>query len=154
VRPHEGDLKIRRLGSVAYALYASPGYVEKHGTPDPRTGCKGHALIDWPLPYTIIAQVPWLRDHARNAMVVLRSSSAMTRLAAAVGGAGVALLPCVIADGDPRLVRVKSEVPPAQDLFLATHRDLAAVPRIRATLAFLAEIARRGAKRLAGTGKR
>jgi DNA-binding transcriptional LysR family regulator len=154
VRPHEGDLKIRRLGSVAYALYASPAYLEKHGAPDPRTGCTGHALIDWPVPYTIIAQVPWLRTFAGNATVVLRSGSAMTRLAAAVSGAGVALLPCVIADGDPRLRRIKSEPPPAQDLFLATHRDLAAVPRIRATLAFLADAAKRAAKRLAGTAKR
>jgi DNA-binding transcriptional LysR family regulator len=154
VRPHEGDLKIRRLGSVAYALYASPGYIEKHGTPDPRTGCKGHALIDWPAPYTIIAQVPWLRACAAHASVVLRSSSAMTRLAAAAAGAGMALLPRLIADPDPRLVRVPSEAPPAQDLFLATHRDLAAVPRIRATLAFLADTARRAARRLTGAGKR
>jgi DNA-binding transcriptional LysR family regulator len=113
-------------------------------------GAADHALIDWPVPYTIIPQVPWLREQAAKAAVVLRSSSAMTRLAAAASGVGVALLPRVIADPDPRLVRVPSEPPPVQDLWLVTHRDLARVPRIRATLDFLGEIARRAARRLNG----
>ena len=154
LRPHQGDLRLRRLGTVGYALYASQAYVDRHGMPDPRTGCAGHALIDWPVPYTIIPQVPWLREQAARATVVLRSSSAMTRLAAAASSVGVALLPRVIGDPDPRLVRVPSEPPPVQDLWLVTHRDLARVPRIRAVLDFLGETARRAARRLNGAAKR
>jgi len=154
LRPHQGDLRVRRLAAVGYALYASPSYVARHGMPDPDDGCAGHALVDWPVPYTIIPQVPWLREQAAHATVVLRSTSAMTRLAAAASGVGVALLPCVIADPDPRLVRVPSAPAPVQDLWLVTHRDLARVPRIRATLEFLTETARRAARRLAGTAKR
>jgi len=60
----------------------------------------------------------------------------------------------VIADPDPRLIRVPSDVAPMQDLWLATHRDLARVPRIRATLEFLTETARRAARKLAGASKR
>ncbi len=150
LRPHQGDLRVRRLGAVGYALYVSQAYVERCGVPDPRSGCAGHTLIDWPVPYTIIPQVPWLREQAARATVVLRSTSAMTRLAAAASGLAIALLPCVIADPDPRLVRVPSAPPPVQDLWLATHRDLARVPRIRATLEFLAESARRAARRLSG----
>jgi DNA-binding transcriptional LysR family regulator len=150
VRPEAGDLRIRRLGAVGYALYAGPGYLGRHGKPDAADGLAGHALIDWPLDYTVIPQVPWLRRVGSKATVVLRSSSAMTRLAAAVADVGVALLPRVIGDADPRLVRVASETPPPQDLWLATHRDLAAVPRIRAVLTFLTDAAKRSARRLNG----
>src|SRR5271170_6560752 len=148
IRPEQGDLKLRRLGAVGYALYASAAYLERRGAP--RAGLTGHDLIDWPVDYTVIPQVPWLRAHAGDATVVLRSSSAMTRLAAA-SGAGIALLPLLVADLDPRLVRVPSDPPPSQELWLVTHRDLAAVPRIRATATFLADTARRAARRLDGS---
>jgi DNA-binding transcriptional LysR family regulator len=151
IRPAQGDLKLRRLGAVGYALYASAAYLERRGVP--RAGFAGHDLIDWPVDYTVIPQVPWLRAHAADATVVLRSSSAMTRLAAAAADAGIALLPRLVADLDPRLVRVPSDPPPTQELWLVTHRDLAAVPRIRATTTFLADTARRAARRLNGSAK-
>ena len=147
-RPTQGDLRGRKLGQVGYALYASRDYLDRRGAPAP--GFAGQLLIDWPVDYTVIPQVPWLRRVATAATVVLRSNSAMTRRAAATSGAGIALLPCILADLDPVLVRIESEAPPKQDLWLVTHHDLARVPRIRATLEFLAALAKRSAKRLAG----
>ena len=147
-RPTQGDLRGRRLGHVAYALYASRDYLDRRGAPAP--GFAGQLLIDWPVDYTVIPQVPWLRRVADAATVVLRSDSAMTRRAAAASGAGIALLPCVLADLDPALVRVRSEPAPKQELWLVIHRDLARVPRVRATLEFLAALAKCSAKRLAG----
>lgn len=142
--PTQRDLKVRRLAAVRYALYASPAYLAAHSTPE--GDLAGHRLIDWPLPYTVIPQVPWLRARADKAAVVLRSNSAMVRLAAAASGAGIAMLPRLLGDGDARLVAIETEEPPRQDLFLATHRDLAAVPRIRTTLDFLADTVRRTIK--------
>jgi DNA-binding transcriptional LysR family regulator len=151
-RPQQGDLKVRRLGAVGYALYASSAYLDRCGMPDPAASLAGHSLIDWPVDYTVIPQVPWLRQRAAQASVVLRSSSAMTRRAAAASGIGIALLPCLLADPGSDLVRVPMDAAPSQDFWLVAHRDLARVPRIRATLDFLAEIARRSAGHLAGTG--
>ncbi len=147
-RPTQGDLIGRKLGQVGYGLYASRDYLDRRGKPT--AGFEGHLLIDWPVDYTVIAQVPWLRKIAASATVVLRSNSAMTRRAAASSGAGIALLPCILADLDAGLVRVQSEAPPKQDLWLVTHRDLARVPRIRVTLDYLAETAKRSTRRLAG----
>ena len=147
-RPTQGDLRGRKLGQVGYALYASRDYLDRRGAPAP--GFAGQLLIDWPVDYTVIAQVPWLRKIAASATVVLRSNSAMTRRAAAASGAGIALLPCILADLDPALMRIQSEAPPKQDLWLVTHRDLARVPRIRVTLEYLAETAKRSVRRLAG----
>ncbi len=147
-RPTQGDLLGRKLGQVGYGLYASRDYLDRRGKPT--AGFEGHLLIDWPVDYTVIAQVPWLRKIAASATVVLRSNSAMTRRAAATSGAGIALLPCILADLDSGLVRIQGETPPKQDLWLVTHRDLARVPRIRVTLDYLAETAKRSARRLAG----
>jgi DNA-binding transcriptional LysR family regulator len=149
-RTLEGDLRVRRLGTVAYGLYASPSYVDRRGRPDPASGFAGHFLIDWPADYLVIPQVPWLRRSAAGATTVLRSSSAMTRLAATAAGTGIALLPCILGDSEPRLVRIPTEPPPTQELWLVSHRDLVRVPRIRATLDFLAETARRERRRLEG----
>lgn len=149
-RPQQGDLRIRRLGSVAYALYASAAYVQRRGVPDATMRLAGHDVIDWPLDYTVIAQVPWLRSVASKAAIVLRSGSAVTRRAAAAEGMGIALLPCVIADDDARLVRVAAARAPAQELWLATHRDLARMARVRVVLDFLVTTARRAKPALLG----
>lgn len=149
-RPRLGDLKVRRLGEVAYALYAGRDYLARAGMPELRARCEGHALIDWPLDYTIIPQVPWLRGVAAAARVTMRSGSAVARLAACRAGLGIALLPCVLADGDATLQRLGPATPPPQELWLVTHRDLARMPRIRVVLDFIAAEARRARPRLRG----
>jgi DNA-binding transcriptional LysR family regulator len=148
-QPHQGDLRMRRLGSVGYALYAAPAYIEHRGRPE--TGWSGHGLIEWPSDYTVIPQVVWLREQAAEAEVVLRSTSSVTRLAAARAGLGIALLPCLLAATDPGVVRLPSEGAPSQPMWLVHHRDLAAVPRIRVTLDYLARAAKRWAAMLEGT---
>jgi len=148
-RPLQGDLKLRRLGAVGYALYAAPAYLAERGQPQAADGFAGHDLIDWPADYTVIAQVPWLRGLAFAATVVMRSNSASARAAAAAAGSGIALLPRLTADADAGLVRLGFTAP-AQELWLVSHRDLAQVPRVRAMLDYLAAVARAAGPLLAG----
>lgn len=151
VRPRLGDLAARRLGEVGYGLYGSPAYLDTRGEPDLRRHCAGHTLIDWPLDYTIIPQVPWLRRHAAAANVAMRSGSALARLAACSSGLGLSLLPCVLAEGDRRLRRIEVAVsPPVQELWLVTHRDLARVARVRVVLEHIGVEAKRTRHRLIG----
>ncbi len=148
-RPLQGDLKLRRLGAVGYALYAAPTYLADRGQPQAADGFAGHDLIDWPADYTVIPQVPWLRGLALAATVVMRSNSASARAAAAAAGSGIALLPRLTADADGALVRLDFTAP-AQELWLVSHRDLAQVPRVRAMLDHLAAVARAAGPLLAG----
>lgn len=150
VRPRLGDLRVRRLGEVGYGLYAAKGYIKQRGVPDIEAQCAGHDLIDWPLDYTIIAQVPWLRRNAAATQVAMRSGSAVARHAACAEGLGLALLPCVLADGDERLQRVATKAPPDQEFWLVTHRDLARMPRVRAVLDAIAAEAKHARRRLRG----
>lgn len=59
---------------------------------------------------------------------------------AAARGMGMIFGACYIADTDPRLMRIEGSVPqPLSDLWVLTHPDLRAVPRIARTMAFLYE---------------
>jgi len=53
------------------------------------------------------------------------------------GGAGVGVLPCFLAAGDPALVRVQPGQVIARAFWLALHRDVAPQPRIRAFIDWL-----------------
>jgi DNA-binding transcriptional LysR family regulator len=61
-------------------------------------------------------------------------------LTAVRSGFGIGVLPCVVADGEPGLVRC---IPPRDDhlrvLWLLTHERLRHTPRIRAVIDFLYE---------------
>jgi DNA-binding transcriptional LysR family regulator len=54
---------------------------------------------------------------------------------AARAGAGLAVLPCYLGDPDPALKRVGGVVPEVfADQWLLVHRDLRALPRVRAVM--------------------
>lgn len=81
----------------------------------------------------------------------LRVGSMLGMAAAAAAGAGLAVLPCVLADADPRLRRLGKAIPErATDLWLLTPPDLRRVARIRAFMDFAAEAARAQAARFKG----
>lgn len=148
-RPEQAALLARKVGSVAYALYAAPAYLD--GRPTPADGLEDHVLVDWPEDYTVIPQVPWLRKTARSAVTGLRANSAHLRHQAARAGLGIACLPCVMVAGGDGLVRVEiGDKAPALDLWLAAHRDQSRIPRVRATLDFVAELAETEKARLQG----
>ena len=64
--------------------------------------------------------------------------------------AGLAVLPCYLADEEPTLQRVSAPEPPKEDLWLTVHRDLRDTPRVRALMDGVIAAAHRDARRLAG----
>lgn len=81
-----------------------------------------------------------------------RVDTVLGMFAAARDGAGLAVLPCYVADGDPRLRRLGGIVPAlSTDLWLLTHPDLRRTARIRAFSDFVADAVKDHRARLAGT---
>jgi DNA-binding transcriptional LysR family regulator len=76
--------------------------------------------------------------------VAYRTSSLVNQLVAAGLGMGVAVLPCYLADGEPRLRRV---LPPiaglVTELWLVTHDDMRRTARVRAFMALVGDGVRR-----------
>jgi DNA-binding transcriptional LysR family regulator len=121
-------------------LYASDSYLAELGVPDFARGCEGHRLIAMSEALTKIPDVEWLPALTAKASVVVRTNGRepMARMAAA--GVGMACLPRFLGDATPdlRLLPAPSAGPQRQ-LWLGCHRDVRAVPRVKACIAFLGE---------------
>lgn len=130
----------REVATVAFGLYASDSYLAERGTPDFERQCAGHRLIAMSETLTKIPDVDWLPRFTANARVVVRTNGRepMARMAAA--GIGLVCLPRFLGDAAPNLRLLATPIPPPQrKLWLGCHRDVRAVPRVRATIFFLSE---------------
>ncbi len=63
-QPDQHDLVVRRIGTLAFGLYASPGYLERHGECYYDAGCAGHRLITQLEGIQDATQTDWLAEIA------------------------------------------------------------------------------------------
>jgi DNA-binding transcriptional LysR family regulator len=143
-RCEQGGMVVRRVGTLAFGLYASLAYLSRHGDPDPDAGCAGHHLVTMVDERELPAQAEWLAEVTGRAQVLLRTNSRETLLWSALHAGGLALLPCFRGDQEPALRRVET-VPsaPNAEVWLVVHEEMRHVPRIRAALDCVAETFRR-----------
>ena len=137
-QPDQHDLVVRRIGTVAFGLYASPDYLDRHGEPDYGGGCPGHHLVTQLDGFQDGHQTDWLAALAPRARIALQTTSHEAALAAALEGAGLASLLRFRADRQEGLVRVPvpplpSQIPNA-GIWLAVHKDNREMPRIRVAI--------------------
>ena len=138
VRPSQGSLKARRLGSMSYGVYGRRDYLARHPAPggDPFAG---RAVVTWDEAHAHLPAAQWLAQHAPDARVVLAASTLRAQIAAARAGLGLAVLPDFLA-ADADLVRVLAPQAVFSDgIWLVMHADLAASARVRAVADFLVE---------------
>jgi DNA-binding transcriptional LysR family regulator len=113
-RPSEAYLAGRRLGRVAFALYARPGAPDRPIVPTGAVSAGGR----------------WQRARAAEARI--EASSPRLILDLALAGAGRALLPCFVGEATPDLVRVGPPLAElAHDQWLVAHHDDRHDPAIR-----------------------
>ncbi|CAI1583626.1 CysJI operon transcriptional activator [Serratia ficaria] len=130
-RANESDLVARKIGTVEFGLYADADYLQV--TPDAERGFIGYH-DDRAAP----AQQRWLLAQAGSRPLALRSNDLMIQAAAAVAGAGVALLPHFVAQ-DAGLQRLSPEQALSREIWLTVHDDIRHAPGIVAVTAFLLE---------------
>ena len=137
------DLVVRRVGGMAFALYASPLYLQRHGLPDFEAGCAGHRLMTSLDDVDGDEQASWLAGMTSRARPGLQTSSHEALVVAARSGGGLACLACFRADPDPALARLPTPSPaPSADICVLVHKDSRATRRIRATTAAIADAVR------------
>ncbi|RZF66166.1 LysR family transcriptional regulator [Sphingomonas populi] len=135
-RPRKGPLVSRRLTDYALRLYASRTYAER--TPiSSKAALRAHPLIGYIPDFLYAPELDYLEEIDPQLSPRLRSSSINAQHRMAAAGAGVAVLPCFIGDTDPALVRVLDDVRITRSFWLATHRDVIALPRTRAFVDWL-----------------
>jgi len=130
--PDVASLVTRRLGRVAYAVYA--------GRDQKLTGVSRDALRNLPWAgfddeHDYMPGQSWVLALLEGARPQVRVNNWLVLLEAVRAGAGLAVLPCYLGDADPALRRIGailSEV--TVDQWLLVHRDLRALPRVRAVM--------------------
>lgn len=130
----------RQLCIDDWALYCSRGYAERHGVPTTFAAMKKHAFIGGGGGHLWIHYQAWLKELGLEQQVAMHHATSGGLLSAIRSGIGIAVLPSVVADGDPDLIRC---VPPRADhgrqLWLFTHERCRHTPRVRAVIDFLYE---------------
>ncbi len=148
-RPDQHDLVIRRIGRLAFGLYASPIYLRQHGELDFGAGCPEHYLITQVGDIEDTAQTGWLAEVATRARVTLQTSSHEAAVMAAAHGGGLACLARFRADREHNLIRLATPTAaPSADVWLVVHRDNRRTPRIRVALTQITDCLQKLADRL------
>lgn len=128
-------LVTRKVGEVGWAVYASPGWVERSRLPLPiaLSGCSlgGLPVIGY---RGSVARAPgaiWLDEHSSPADIVLTADSVSSALNAVRAGLGIAVLPCFAVHGDAKLVRLAPAVVARSEVFLVIPPDHRETVRVR-----------------------
>lgn len=149
-RPKDPELIARKIGGLALALYGTPEYLVKRSVPQPGQGLAGHDLVYYGGLQPTQGR-PFLGESIAGARFTFRSNSTLAQANAVAAGLGIGVLPCYMAEGNPRLVRLwPHAVPEVQELWLAVHPDVRRAARVRAVTELLGELFRREAPSLLG----
>lgn len=137
-RPRKGPLITRKLADYRLGLYAPADRPEWHeriaSAPLSRAGIP---VIGYIPDILYAPELDYLGEIEPGLRAHVRSSSILAQRRMIAGGAGVGVLPCFLAAGDPALVRVRPEQVIGRSFWLALHRDIAPQPRIRAFIDWL-----------------
>jgi len=129
VRPEGASLYARRLADIRLGLFASARYLA--GREPSGIDLTAERLLIYDDSYGRLPELAWVTRHGLSDAVVMRTGSTRGLLAAALEGAGIALLPAPFALRTGALI----EVPPPSALpsrqpWLIVHRDLRGLPAV------------------------
>jgi len=127
--PDLGGIVARKLGRAAYAIYGRRALARA------KSELKTLPWIGFDDDHAYMPGQAWLRALLDGAKPVVRGNNWLVLHEAARGGAGLAVLPCYLGDPDPQLQRIGNVLPDVfADQWLLVHRDLRALPRVRAVM--------------------
>lgn len=128
----------RRLCVDDWTLYCSRDYAALHGVPRTRDDLLRHAIIGGGGGKLWRHYEAWLISLGLEKQVAMHHSTSTGLLSGVRSGFGLAVLPCLVADAEPDLIRC---LPPrdahGRDMWLLTHDRVRHTPRVRMTIDFL-----------------
>ncbi|RRH93425.1 hypothetical protein EH240_29710 [Mesorhizobium tamadayense] len=130
-------LVARRLCVSGWSLYASRAYLDRHPMPIDPHQLSGHEIIGF---HDSLAGVPgarWIEAYGKGATIVLRVAEMTEMLAAALGGAGLAVMPCMLAEPEPRMVRLTPDILGSHPVSLVYRREIGDEAPVRAVIRFV-----------------
>jgi DNA-binding transcriptional LysR family regulator len=126
----------RAVGRAQFGLYAGTSYVERRlrGGRLKTADFERHDFVGFEATLADVSKTGWLTEHGARRFVV-RSNSDFAILEATLQGQGIALLADAAARATAGLVRLEVDAElPSVPVYLAYHRELRNVPRVRLVL--------------------
>ncbi len=149
--PDLADIVARKLGRIAYAVYAHPSLAVARLSP---AAFKNMPWVGFDDDHTRMPGQRWLQERLEGGRPAIRCNNWLVVQETARSAGGYAVLPCYLADPDPLLRRVG---PPIAEIFadqwLLVHRDLRALPRVRAVMDEVVALFQRERALLEGRGR-
>ncbi|HEY8592971.1 MAG TPA: LysR family transcriptional regulator [Sphingomicrobium sp.] len=134
----------RQLCIDDWALYCSRDYAAKHGAPTSLEDLRNHPIIGGGGGNLWRHYQAWLQALGLEEQVAMHHATSGGLLAGVRSGFGVAVLPCIVADGDPELIQC---LPPRTEhgrvLWLFTHERVRHSVPVRTVLDFIYDHLRR-----------
>ncbi|OPA84548.1 LysR family transcriptional regulator [Pseudomonas fluorescens] len=132
VRPDEDALVRRKVGAVRFGLYGSPELQQKpaaHWTFIAYDGSRDH-----------LPQQAWMHQLRGQRPIVFAASELITQQMAARAHVGAVVLPTLVGDHDPLLVRLPTASDgPVRDIWLTVYPDMRRSPSVKVVMEFLVE---------------
>ena len=148
-RPKRGSVVVTRLTDYALLLYGQREYLARHALITRREDLSGHVFVNYVDDLLFTKELQFLEDVFPPRRFSLRSTSIMAQYQAVRAGAGLAVLPAFLADGDTSLARVlPNEARFTRTFWMSMPAEGKHQARIQAVWAFLKEVGQLEAARL------
>ncbi|MDN3719260.1 substrate-binding domain-containing protein [Roseibium salinum] len=141
--PETDTLIARKVGDLAYGVYASKDYLRSRPEILTQDTFQAHDWLGFaPDDLWYPSHVQWMED--RNiARPRMRTNTMTTLMNMTAAGAGLALLPCFMADMHPDLVGITGPLPELTNPeHIIVHRDLRREPAVRRAIEAIAGVYR------------
>jgi hypothetical protein len=92
--------------------------------------------------YSGLPGAKWIAEHGAGARVALLHRGMEDLLASAVAGLGLAVLPCLAGDREPKLRRLTAEILGRQNLSIVYRREVLLSKPVQTVMRFITEIMR------------
>jgi DNA-binding transcriptional LysR family regulator len=139
-RPAEGRLFVRRLTDFEMRLYANRDYIDAHGPIDRSSDLARQTWIGPVSDFNATALMDAATELDCAPKLRFACSSLAGQLAAAMSGAGVALLPRYVADQEKSMAPVLPDIVKAMRAYhMMVHADLRDLPRVRAVTNYIGQ---------------
>lgn len=127
---HDG-LAMRKLGTFGWSLYATAEYLA--GRPSGPRLLDGHQVIGYSDTVKGMSGAQWLAEHAPPEAIRLRCGGPRAALDAALAHAGVCVVPCYVAIGQP-IVRMTEQVLATSDVYAVFLPERRGEARLRVVI--------------------
>ncbi|MEK6422869.1 MAG: LysR substrate-binding domain-containing protein, partial [Burkholderia gladioli] len=141
-RPERGQYVHTKLCDYRLQLYGTEAYLQRHPVSPRLADLREHAFLNYVTDLVFSPELLYLERTVPGAGANLSTTSIVAQYHAALQGTALAILPCFMAEPDPRLIPVfPGEVSITRHFWLCCREDIRNLRRISALWDFLRDSA-------------